>query len=206
MNIDSDDEDWHYIPFWKSKSRNSYPCAILLTVHDERYDIDTETIVPIQERIKLHHRTYVGDFMHHAVYLTRGYRSRYTPHILLGEDYKTYSQVLRSDLRNLSTWTGFYERRKTFNRLLGDTPVENHKFVYKSTNEVEKLNAIRSSTVQQVRDQVLQEGEYFLKRTDYNTLTRPLYTTEPDEFGNIVPAYRQYTSEAWCGIKNTKSK
>ena len=81
MDSDSDDDNWQYIPLWKSKSRNYYPTELILTVQDERYDTDTETIVSTEQYLPLRHRTHIGDFLYKAVYLNRRVIKEGTLHI-----------------------------------------------------------------------------------------------------------------------------
>lgn len=167
----NEDDDWSIIQSnWHSSAQKIYPLVTTLIIEDEKYNRETHTILQVNTEVTLQ-----------SSFITSPPQT-YSPHHLLLEDKKNLSNIRRRRFNHLHINQDdlhYYNQLKHFSRLLGDVPIEyNKKTLIRNSSQLDKTSipssCPRRYTIDEIKNTVLLENEYFLTKEDYNTVIRDL--------------------------------
>jgi hypothetical protein len=192
---------------WKSRSDDNYPKNTIIEIESEEYrqtNTNSTEITP---------DNFILITKHVSVTNTSVYRRwSWNPHSLLLEDPLSIRQFRQEN--NRYTFRYQYERLKKQARLIGEIPYEdNQTIIFSSPDSIDKTGhypyyprvekiaqlyinnptltrGLRKLSAREIQihteNQFLHEGEYFLRKGQYNELRIPLTPTFPFRFSKSV--------------------
>ena len=192
---------------WKSRSDDNYPINTIIEVESEEYrqtnvnstELTTDNFISITKHIRVKNTSSYGSW---------------NPHSLLLEDPQSIRSFRLENNRYTPRYK--YEILKKQARLIGEIPYEyNHSIIFSHPDRIDKTGytpynprveqiaqlfinnptltqnwGLRKLSTQEIQthteNQILHEGEYFLRKGQYNELRIPLTPTFPFRFSKSV--------------------
>jgi hypothetical protein len=155
---------------WRSNSRQIYPWKLDFTIEDERYCLETNTILQTTTEISIKSNHFTP--------------RTYSPHHLLKEDepsVREYLTLVGENLQNRHYYGRLLKKRA---RLLGDVPIEyNNRTLIRSSDRLDKTwnpnNCPRRYSTEEKINNILQENEFLLTKNQYIEVVKDLNITSP---------------------------